>query len=247
RAGPGALWSLDFERASLVERLAYTNAALVLFNLVPAFPMDGGRVLRALLAMALGLPQATRIAARIGQAFAVVFVVLGLFYNPFLIFIGLFIYIAAASEQQASDFRWFAHDLKVAAGMEAKVASLPRSASLADAVTALLASPQRDFPVVDEEGRPVGLLDREDLLATLRQDGPETPVAQVMRVAEPVRDTQPLEEAMAAMNREGLKAQIVVDSGGRLVGLLTRENIAEMMLIHAVRPDWRFSSGRRGI
>ena len=234
------LGTADLEKASLLQRLAVTNLALVLFNLVPAFPMDGGRVLRALLAMRLGLRRATQIAAKLGQAFAFLFVVVGLFVNPMLIFVGLFIYIAAVAEQQASDFRWFAHDLKVGQGMERTTSTLAATATLADAVDALLATAQPDFAVVGADGRPVGLLDRGDLLASLKQQTGEALVTSVMREPVLTRETVSLEEAVMEMNRLGLKALIVVDAGGRPTGLLTRENVAEMMTIHAARPDWRF-------
>ena len=103
------LQSLNLEKASLVQRLALVNISLVVFNLIPAFPMDRGRVLRALLAMRLGPQRATEIAAKLGQLFSFLFVAAGLFLSPMLIFVGLFIYIAAVSELQASALHWFAH------------------------------------------------------------------------------------------------------------------------------------------
>ena len=235
----------DLEKASLLQRLAFTNVALVVFNMAPAFPMDGGRVLRALLAMRLGARRATGIAARLGQVFAFIFVAAGLFVNPLLIFVGLFVYIAAVSEQQSSEFRWFAHDLKVSQGMERTARSLALKASLGDAAEAVLATAQRDFAVVDPANRPVGLLDRDTLLAGLKEKGPEAPVAEVMGRPVTVLLNSPLEDAVNAMNQQGLKTYVVVDDDGRLAGLLTRENVAEMIMIHAARPDWKFPSGAR--
>lgn len=237
----GDLQATNLEQATLVQRLAFTNIALVVFNLVPAFPMDGGRVLRALLAMRLGLQRATAIAAKLGQAFAFLFVVAGLFLNPMLIFVGLFIYIAAASELQASTFRWFAHDLKVSEGMERTVRSLPANALLSEAVEALLATSQRAFPVVDAKDMPVGLLDRGDLVISLKQQEPDAAVSSIMRERDVIRATVSLDEAVMDMNRRGLKSRIVVDGNGRLAGMLTLENVAEMMMVHAVRPEWKFT------
>jgi Zn-dependent protease/predicted transcriptional regulator len=237
----GDLSAADLERASLLQRLATANVALFLFNLVPAFPMDGGRVLRALLAMRYGAERSTAIAARLGQVFAFLFVVAGLFANPLLILIGMFIYFAASSEQQASAFRGFAHDLKVAQGMERVVQSLSASALLPEAVEALLGTAQRIFPVVDAGNRPVGLLDRDELLRALKAGDNALTVSSIMREPALLRDDQSLESAVSDMSRQGLKAQIVVDATGRMVGLLTLENVAEMMMIHAARPDWKFA------
>jgi Zn-dependent protease/CBS domain-containing protein len=237
----GDLQAMDLEHASLSQRLAFTNIALVVFNLVPAFPMDGGRVLRALLAMRLGLQRATGIAAKLGQAFAFLFVVAGLFLNPMLIFVGMFIYIAAESELQASTFRWFARDLTVSEGMERTVRSLPVNASLSEAVDALLATSQRAFPVVDAKGIPVGLLERDDLVISLKQQGPDGAVSSVMREPAVTQATVSLDQAVMDMNRRGLKSQIVVDGNGRLAGMLTLENVAEMMMIHNIRLEWKFT------
>jgi Zn-dependent protease/CBS domain-containing protein len=235
------LSAADLEKASLLQRLATANIALFIFNLVPAFPMDGGRVLRALLAMRLGAQRSTVIAARLGQVFAFLFVVAGLFMNPLLILIGMFIYFAASSEQQVNTFRGFAHDLKVKQGMEQAVQSLRQTAMLPDAVELLLGTAQRTFPIVDEDSRPVGMLNRDQLLLGLKRPDSAVPVATLMQPAVVVREDLSLEEAVMAMNRQGLRSQMVVDGAGRLVGMLTLENVAEMMMIHDVRPDWKFA------
>ena len=235
------LQSINLEKVSLVQRLALVNISLVVFNMIPAFPMDGGRVLRALLAMRLGPQRATEIAAKLGQLFAFLFVAAGLFLSPMLIFIGLFIYIAAVSELQASALHWFAHGLTVSEGMERTVRSLSAKALLSEAVEALLASSQRAFPVVDAMKMPVGLFDRDDLLRGLREKGPDASVSEVMRKPAVTGVTVSLNDAVMDMNRQGLRSQIVVDGNGRFAGMLTLENVAEMMMIHTMRPEWDFS------
>src|SRR5262249_10093866 len=154
---------------------------LVLFNMIPAFPMDGGRVLRAVLAMRLGAARATRIAATIGQVFAFMLGFLGLFGNPLLLFIGIFVYVAAAGEAHISAFHDAARGLSVADAMETSFSSIPTGSTMSDAVDTLLATPQQEFPVVDAFGKPAGLLLRDDILSALEDHERETAVTEIMR------------------------------------------------------------------
>lgn len=236
----GRLFAFSFETASLAERLALVNITLVLFNLVPAFPMDGGRVLRALLAMNMGTVRATETAARIGQGFAFLFVLLGLFYNPILMLVGIFIYFAAGSEEQNAAFNAVAKGLLVRDAMEVAPVALPDSAPVSRAVDALLTVAQRDFPVVDGEGRARGMLDRESMLAALRDKGPDITIGTIMRESQPLRSDMPLVEVFNLLRSGGHKAEIVTGADGRIAGLLTLENVAEMMMIETARPGWRF-------
>lgn len=239
--GAERLAAVSFETSTLAERLAFVNVMLVMFNLVPAFPMDGGRILRAILSMLMEPLEATRWAARIGQGFAFLFVLLGLFFNPILMLVGIFIYFAAASEEQHEAFASFARGLTVGDAMEAAPATLMQTARLAEAVDALLAHAQREFPVVDEKGRVVGLLDRDGLIAGLREQGPDVPVSRLMRDSRPLRPNEPLATAFEQLRSAGRKAEAVVDAEGRVIGLLTADNIAEMMMVETARPGWRFS------
>lgn len=239
------LAGFDFEKASLVERLALANVSLVVFNLIPAFPMDGGRVLRALLAMAMDAERATAIAARFGQACAFAFVLFGMFYSPILMVIGVFIYFAAASEEQTASFKAFASHLKVEDAMEEPQTAFKASDPLSLAVSSLLATPQRDFAVVDENYRPIGLLDREALFSALKATEPEVPVSGAMRNVTVINAGEVLDEAVNRMRVSGTKAEPVIDAQGRLVGMLTVENIAEMLMIHGVKPGWNFTGRRR--
>ncbi len=240
-----ALARLDDPQVSLVARLAAANVFLAVFNLVPAFPMDGGRVLRALLAMRLGRPRATQIAASIGQAFAFVLGFVGLFGNPLLIFIAIFVYVAAAGEAQMTAVHETARGLRVAQAMETRFAALPADAKLSDAVETLLATAEHEFPVVDAFGKPVGLMMRQDILAALKDHDREAPIADFMRAPiETLRGTTPLEAALDRIYQQKSSALCVVDRDGVLVGLLTRQNLAEMLMIKSMRPDWRFERAR---
>jgi CBS domain-containing protein len=213
----------------------------VVFNMIPAFPMDGGRVLHAVLSMRIGPQRAMRISARIGQGLAFVLGFLGLFGNPLLIFIAIFVYVAAAGEAQETEMRFAFKGLSVSDAMETSFATVPAGATMEEAVEILLATPQHDFPIVDGLGKPVGLVVRDDLLAALRQRERNTPIMDVARApVEGVRAGMSLETALEDMRKSGARAVSVIGSGGELVGLLTPQNIAEMLLVKQARPDWRF-------
>ena len=236
---------LDDPRVSLVARLADANLFLAVFNLVPAFPMDGGRVLRALLAMKLGRPRATRIAASVGQAFAFGLGFLGLFGNPLLIFIAIFVYMAAAGESQMTAIHDSAQGLAISQAMETRFVSLPADARLADAVDALLATAQQEFPVVDAFNKPIGLVTRDDILGALKDHEREAAVAGFMRAPiATLRADAPLEATVDQFLHQAAPAVCVVDRDGVLVGVLGRQNLAEMMMIKSIRPDWRFERAR---
>lgn len=238
--GMNRIAGIEFDSATLADRLLIVNVVLVLFNMVPAFPMDGGRVLRALLAMNMGAPKATALAARIGQGFAFLFFLLGLLYNPILMFVGIFIYLAAASEEQSAAFTGFASRLKVKDAMEPSPILLSAGEPLSKAVDALLSSPQKEFPVLDAGGQVVGLLDRDAMIIGLRDQGAATAVGTAMRPSHPLRLDQPLVDAFTRMRTGGGRAEVVLDATGQVAGILTQENIAEMMMVENAQPGWRF-------
>jgi stage IV sporulation protein FB len=158
-----------------------------------------------------------------------------------LLFIAIFVYVAAAGEAQDSALRSAVTGLRVMDAMETRVASMPVEASLGDAVDVLLATAQHQFPVLDGHRKPVGLLVREDLIAALGARPPDAPLADIMRAPVTlVRAGQDLGEAMTLLGGGGTPALCVVDEAGALAGLLTRETLAEMMMIKSVQPDWTF-------
>ena len=238
---PDQLADIDNPHLSLVGRLAAANIFLVVFNLIPAFPMDGGRVLHALLAMRLGGVLATEIAAKIGQAFALGLGFLGLFGNPLLLFIAIFVYMAAAGEAQMSAARQTLKGLTVADAMETRFTPISIDASLGQAVDALLATAQHEFPVIDAFHKPAGLLTREDILAAVRSHSGEEPAGAFMRAGvDSVRPGAPVESVFERLQDPKAPALYVTDPDGAIIGLLTREALAEVVLIRSARPDWRF-------
>jgi stage IV sporulation protein FB len=158
-----------------------------------------------------------------------------------LIVIGLFIYLAATAESQHVAFRDGTQSLPVRSVMVSSLEALSPSSTLDDAVDLMLRTSQKEFPVVDGAGRPRGLLTRDGLILALRQGGPQTPVLDVMtRDLPTTRDWQPFEPALAMLSKAKGPALLVLNEEGQLVGLLTPENVGEMMMVRSARPDWRF-------
>jgi stage IV sporulation protein FB len=217
----------------LVPKLFTANVMLVLFNLIPAFPMDGGRVLRAFLAMRMDYARATALAASIGQGIAVMGGLWALTHGlPMLVLVAIFIFVGAQSEAAFAQLKGLSASLRVQAATVTSFTSLPLASTLNDAVEALLATSQHDFPVVGPAGEVRGLLTRDDLIAALRKTGVETPVAEVMQVDVPsLHHTMLFDRAMTVLQDSGCPALPVVDSSGRLVGLFTPENVSELLLV----------------
>jgi Zn-dependent protease len=231
------LEDLQTPRVALLAKLASVNIFLVLFNLIPAFPMDGGRVLRALLAMRMNYARATQVAASVGQGLAFVFAIAGLFWNPMLIFIALFVYLGASQESAVAQLKNVSAGLPVSEAMVTDIRTLPPRATVEDALDAVRRTAQHEFAVVDDNGRVLGILTRDNIIHALRQRGPATPVTEVMETNVPViRFDEPLEGAFQKMRQGGHSALPVLDEIGRLMGLITAENIGEMMMLRSLRP-----------
>lgn len=238
---------LQEPRGEMLAKLATVNIWLVLFNLLPAFPMDGGRVLRAVLAMKLNYARATQIAAWVGQAMAFVFGFVGLFYNPMLIFIAFFIYLGAQQEAAAAQMKDLARNLSVGEAMMTQLLRLREHATLDDAVEGLLRTAQHEFPVVDADERVLGVLTRDAMITALKERGAATPVAEVMHRGLPiVRRGDAFDAAFRQMQECACPALPVVDEMGRFVGLITPENIGELMMVQSLRPKDGRPVWRRG-
>jgi Zn-dependent protease len=220
----------------LFELLAI-NAFLVVFNLIPAFPMDGGRVLRALLAMRFDYARATRIAAGVGQGFALLFALVGLWGgNLVLIFIALFVFIGAGQEAAAVQWRSAFEGIPVSRAMIRDFHTLRASEPLSRAVELLLDGHQQDFPVVgDRPGdAPIGVLVRADLLTALASGRLDRRVEEVARRDCGVAHPREMLDAVSLRMREGrCPAMPVVSEEGTVVGMVTMENVGEFAMIQA--------------
>ncbi|HLH17162.1 MAG TPA: site-2 protease family protein [Bryobacteraceae bacterium] len=217
--------------ANLAERIGLGNLVLCVFNLLPAYPMDGGRILRSILALRLPVEEATRIAASAGQTLAFLMGLAGLLYGNFLLlFVALFVWIGAAQEGAAARGRLFTAGFPVRAAMITDFRTLEHGQTIRDAGELLLKTSQHDFPVM--AGNTVaGLLTRSALMRAMVAQGPEAYVAGAMdRDFKRVSPDTPLTEVMPLLSGQD-RCVLVMDEDERLVGMLTSENFSEFVLL----------------
>jgi len=228
--GPAGVLDLDMVQGNFVARLMWVNAILLAFNLLPAFPMDGGRVLRAALHFDLSYVQATQIASRVGQVMAVLFAVLGLLFNPWLLLIALFVYFGAQQENNAVRVRAACEGVPVRDAMVTRFRVLTPETPIGAVADMLIHGEQRDFPVVVDD-HVIGMLTRQGLVAAIRDEAHDTPAADVMdSTCTPIEDDEMLDRAFARMRESDCETVPVVHRG-RLAGILTLENVGEWMML----------------
>jgi len=216
---------------NFLARLAMVNLALALFNLLPAFPMDGGRVLRALLSFAMDRVRATRVAAVAGQIAALGFAVLGVFTaNLLMIVVAVFIFFAAQGEANAVARRDMAGHLKLRDATITSFEHLSPTDTLHMAGQVLIRTTQHEFPVMDTEGRLCGFLTRTALFQAMADGQTGRPVSDVMTQNVPALPlTAPLETVMDALQEA--PAVAAVDQNGHVLGYATAENVGELMVL----------------
>jgi len=224
--------AMPWQNTGLVQKLFWANVTLVVFNMIPAFPMDGGRVLRAVLAIGLGQQRATRIAAFIGQTIALFFVVGGIFQaNFFLAFIGLFVFLGASQEVAFQTRRQAVAGHTAHEAMITKFETLSPQDTLGRAAELLLATHQHDFPVLDAWNRVAGVLPRAQLLEGLARSGRDTSVLEVM-LRDPVQIAPATDlEAVLALLQNNPSTPLLVVEDGALRGMVTFENLAEFIVV----------------
>lgn len=219
---------LTFVGGPFLAKLMWTNVALAAFNVIPAFPMDGGRVLRALLAMRTSYVRATDIAAMVGQGVALVFGLVGLFVNPFLVFIAFFVWIGAHAEAQMAHVHASLAGVPVSRAMVTRFAVVTPDEPVSSVVDRMLGGFQDDVPVV-EGARLVGVLGREDVLRAAIAGNAGALVRAAMRTEfSVVNESDPLELALERLQSSGRRS-IPVVRGDDVVGMLPIENIAYVL------------------
>jgi stage IV sporulation protein FB len=235
--GGGEAPDLTNPTAGMVQRLLWVNLFLAGFNMIPAFPMDGGRVLRALLSYRLGFIRGTQIAASVGQGFAFLLGLLGLFGGNFLlVFIALFVYLAATAEAHVVQTRQVAQGLTIADVTMTQLQSLRPDSRLEQAADHLLSTTQHEFPVLDDNGGLAGVLTRDELIRGLRENGPAGSVRDVMRTDIPaLNHRRPLADAFALICERRLPAVSVTGPDDRFLGLVTCEHVTEALAVLGAR------------
>lgn len=217
---------------SFLNKLMVVNFWLLAFNLIPAFPMDGGRVLRALLATRWDYSRATLAAARVGQAIALLFGFAGLLTDPFLVFIALFVWVGAEQESAMVQMHNSLGGIPVQQAMLTNFRTLQPDDSLAKAVEHVLDGWQQDFPVVFGDNV-LGMLTREALMRALAQGGVDSRVRDAMNREFALTDShEMLEKALATM-RSAKCRSLPVMHDGKLVGLLTMDHVGELLMIQS--------------
>lgn len=217
----------------LLVYLAFTNFALGLFNLIPAFPMDGGRVLRSLLAMAMPYVRATRVAVMVGRLMAVLLAFVGLGGNIMLLLIAFFVYIGGRGELEAVESRYVLKDIKAGDALNREARQVYTSESIDKAVDLIMTTYQADFPVFDLGSNFVGVLTRPLLVNVLRTQGREGRIVDVMIPAEEIPVVGPEMTLADVWDRmmENRSRVVVVKEQGRFLGLLTLDDISELIQV----------------
>ena len=215
---------------SFLYRLMMVNLFIGVFNLLPAFPMDGGRVLRAALALRMDHASATRIAASVGQFLAVGMGFLGIMYNPFLFFIAVFIWFGASMESSAEQLKSVLGQANVRHAMLREFHSLSPEDTLAKAVELTLAGSQKDFPV-GYHNQLEKVLHHGDLIKGLQLRGEHARIRDLpLQAILTANINEPLEKLLERM--QGNPAQMIcVLDGEDVVGLLNLENLLELIRI----------------
>jgi stage IV sporulation protein FB len=205
--------------------LAWINIFLAVFNLLPAFPMDGGRVVRAYLAERMDYSRATRIAASIGKLFAILFGIAGLLINPFLIFIAFFVYLGASSEEQSVLIGEELRQFRVRDVMNTQCPAIPGNTSLSGVVERFFKGTCRGVIPITEQGTYMGVVHQDDILAAIHEHGLKGEVGKILKKEIPtISPDDRLDEVYKKMQQDQIKAFAVIEHG-HLVGVISMEDL----------------------
>jgi Zn-dependent protease/CBS domain-containing protein len=227
------LWTKpwDLQSGNLPRALVWSNLWLGLFNLLPAYPMDGGKILRALFSRRLDAVRATRRAIAIGQAFATLFMLTGMLWNIWLTMIGFFLFIAAQLEERSAVFQSVLETVRLEDIMLTDFATLSPADTLEDALDKAVHSLQDDFPVIRGSDM-VGVISKQRILQALRAEGNGYVQAVMNRLFEVAQKNESLASAFRKLTARNLSIIPVVEDQ-RLVGIVTLQNLMHSMALLA--------------
>lgn len=238
-----ATWNVDenskvmiISSDNFLPMLGVLNVWLAVFNLIPAFPMDGGRVLRALLSMKMDRVKATQIAATIGKALAFCFVIVGFYVNPFLIFIGLFIMLGANSEEQMVKTQALISDLVAKDAMMTNYVSIEKHEPISKAVSLLLDGQASSF-MITNNGQPYGVIGGDDIVRGIKEFGEDEPLDKIAQTNLNYVDyNSPLNDVFLEF-RKSKTPILLVRQNDHFAGVIDTENLAELIMIHNARKN----------
>lgn len=223
----------------LLLSLTQANITLCLFNLIPAFPMDGGRLLRATLALVLPYRRATTIAATVGQGLAILFILAGFKFSFWLVIVGAFIFMAAEGEDRIVRTRSVLRDLAVEDVMRREFAVLSPTDPVARGMQLIYQTGQDDFPVI-QEGQLVGMVTRVSLLQAMSERDADALVGEIMDPDVAVMSPQEKVTRVYEEIVNGGSTSAVVMDGGRLIGMVSPDNINRYLLVQSsIKPPRR--------
>lgn len=226
----------------LIDGLIWVNVFLVAFNLIPAFPMDGGRAFRAFLSYFVAREKATVVAATLGQAFAIAGgIVAILMMQPILVLVAIFVFFAAGSEASMVETEHVLEGVNARGAAMSEFHSLKMSDTIQHAIDLMLNGSQADFPVVNKGGQCIGIATRNEIIRGLREEGPNHSIADALQtIPSQVDEDLPAMEAWQKLVQSGLPAVAVVDEEGKLTHWLTRENLTEVIMTRSAveQSDW---------
>ena len=224
--------------SNLLIYLVITNLGLGIFNLLPAFPMDGGRVLRALLAMGMSYVDATRIAVFVGRVMAGLFALWGILNgNIFLLLIAFFIYVGGGSEREAVESKAVLRNILAEQALALNAVNLYTSERVDRAVDLIMNSYQTDYPVLDLAGRFVGVLTRARLIYALKEIGPDARIVDVMVKAEEIPVCSPNQDLSVIWEKmvTGGSRVVSIKRNNEFLGLLTLDDISEVFQVYGAK------------
>lgn len=226
------------DRSNFFIILMFANLVLALFNLIPAFPMDGGRVFRSLLAMRLPRDQATLVAMNMGKVFAFFIALWGLYTNPFLIVIAVFIYIGAQREYEMVKYASVLSGYTVEQVLMHEYTPLHPHDPLKRAVAILLDGPEQRF-IVTDQGRVVGILTRNDIIQGLMNHHEDVEIEKIMNTEVTVFYAHSdLEEAYEKMRYQQISMAPVVEQE-QVKGVIDMDNINEFIMVRSAKKRTR--------